>query len=104
MYDEAMFLWHTKEGYLDGILVSHVDDFVYCGSPKWNQMVIEVIMKKFQISSHERGSFKYVGFNVIQDELSVRVDQQKYVEGLKLIELSPERAKQNDDKLNNEEK
>ena len=29
-YANAMFLWHDADGELEGILVSHVDDFVFC--------------------------------------------------------------------------
>ena len=32
LYDKAMFQWNSKDGALCGILVTHVDDFVYCGT------------------------------------------------------------------------
>ena len=104
MYDDAMFLWHDENGKLDGILVCHVDDFIYTGSSKWHQNVIAELMERFEISSHSQGSFKYVGLNVLQTETEVLVDQHKYVEGLNLIEISSERMKQKDEKLTSEEK
>ena len=38
LYDEAMFQRNNKEGALCGILVTHVDDFVYCGTLNWHEM------------------------------------------------------------------
>ena len=86
------------------MLVSHVDDFVYSGTDGWQQRVMDSLMEEFKISAHFKGSFKYIGLNVVQGRSSVQVDQQKYVECLKEINLSPERLKQKDDILSLEEK
>ena len=104
MYDEAMFLWYDKNMKLEGTLVSHVDDFVYSGTDGWRIRVMDTIMDKFKISEHSKGSFKYIGLNVVQTSTSVYVDQQKYIDGLKEITLSAERMKQKDAQLLPEEK
>ena len=62
-YDDALFLWH-EENKLIGILVSHVDDFIYGGTDSWHEKVIQTIVKNFKISSMCAGTFKYVGLNV----------------------------------------
>ena len=74
IYDDAMFMWHDANDELVGMLVSHVDDFVYCGTIDWHKAVIDEIMKEFKISSQAQGSFKYVGLNVIQTEDAVLVN------------------------------
>ena len=98
------FLWYDKNMKLEGTLVSHVDDFVYSGTDGWRIRVMDTIMDKFKISEHSKGSFKYIGLNVVQTSTSVYVDQQKYIDGLKEITLSAERMKQKDAQLLPEEK
>jgi hypothetical protein len=44
-FDEAMFLWHDDECRLIGLVVTHVDDFVYCGTKDWHENVMGRIMK-----------------------------------------------------------
>ena len=34
-YDNALFLWHDDNGELFGMLVSHVDDFAFCGNARF---------------------------------------------------------------------
>ena len=41
LYDEALFQWNNKDGALCGILATHVDDFVYCGTLNWHKNVVE---------------------------------------------------------------
>ena len=61
LYDKALILWHDDDRQLCGILVTHVDDFIYCGTKKWIESVIENLLKIFKISKLEKGSFKYTG-------------------------------------------
>ena len=103
VFDEAMFLWYEKGSKLEGILVCHVDDFVYTGSKEWLHRTIGSLMELFKISSHFKGSFKYIGLNVVQTNSAVYVDQQKYVDGLKEINLTSDRSKQKDEGLTTEE-
>ena len=104
VFDEAMFLWFDDKLMLIGMLISHVDDFVYTGTVDWLHRVMGALMLKFKISAHCKGSFKYIGLNVVQTSWSVQVDQQKYVGNLKEICLAPERIKQKDDELSSDEK
>ena len=102
-YANAMILWHDTDGELEGILVSHVDDFVFCGSDKWHCEVMASLKQKFEISSYSPGSFKYVGLNVLQTDESIFVDQYHYVQELKPIMLVPERRSNLDDNIKLEE-
>ena len=103
VYDEAMFMWHNENS-LVGLINSHVDDFVYCGTPAWHKKVIASLYQTFNIKESYCGSFKYIGLNVVQTASAVMIDQHLYVEKLELIPVSAERAKQRDKPLNNEEK
>ena len=41
VYDNALFLWHDGRGALMGIMVSHVDDFAFCGNDAFQKSVIK---------------------------------------------------------------
>ena len=47
LYDKALFLWHNKDGSRNGIVVTHVDDFVYCGTEQWHKLVFVKILKTY---------------------------------------------------------
>ena len=104
LYDHSMFIWLNDRGQLIGLLVSHVDDFVYCGILHWHDKVIGQLIKTFQISKQERGSFRYLGLNLEQTGHEIFVDQDKYIQGLKGIDVDSNRAKMHDEKLTDEEK
>ena len=103
LYDEAMFIWHDQNR-LIGLLDSHVDDFVYCGTPKWHETVITPLFETFNIRESHSGSFKYVGLNVVQNNETVMIDQNVYIKKLEFIPISAERAKQRDETLTDVEK
>ena len=103
LYDKAMFQWNNKDGALCGILVTHVDDFVYCGTLNWHKDVVEQLLCIFKISKKEKGSFRYIGLNVPQMGKEVFVDQNNYKSSLKPVELSTERVPQKDEELTIEE-
>ena len=44
--DNAMFTWY-ENGELIGLAVTHVDDFIYCGTTNLNDNVISTIKRKF---------------------------------------------------------
>ena len=102
-YDDAVFLWHGEDS-LTGMIVLHVDDFVYCGTRKWHENVMGSIQRKFKISAKHSGSFKYIGLNVSQTDSEIVVDQRQYVESLKPISLTAERAQQKEEPLTKDEK
>ena len=94
LYDDALFQWNYKDGSLCGILVTQVDDFVYyvyllclllfC-TMKWHENVVEKLICIFKISKREKGSFRYIGLNVVQTGKEIFVDQNSYINGLKPV-------------------
>ena len=103
IYDKSMFMWH-EESNLVGLIITHVDDFQYCGTLKWQEKVIDNIAKIFKISKKEKGSFKYIGLNIEQNGQEIYIDQGGYCKNLKEIDISLERKKQMDELLTSEEK
>ena len=103
LFDKSVFLWH-EDHRLVGMIVTHVDDFEYCGTLQWQRKVIGELVKTFKISKTEKGSFKYVGLNVEQNGKLITIDQSDYCKNLREIKLSHERKKQIDEPLTQEEK
>ena len=103
LYDDAVFIWHQNNT-LIGLVVIHVDDFVYCGTSEWNSNVMGAIQKVFKISARHRGTFKYIGLNIQQTNDGIHIDQQPYVESVKCIPLSADRMKMKDSALTSIEK
>ena len=101
--DNAMYMWY-EGSQLVGHLVSHGDDFVYGGTDQWQEKVIGTIKRKFKISAESEGSFKYLGLNVVQTTEGISLDQSKYIEELKMIELHPDRLKEREEVLTKEER
>ena len=96
LYDNALFLWHNKDGSLNGMVVTRVDDFVYCGTEQWHKLVFVKILKTFQISGIEECSFKYLGLNVIQNGEGIMIDQKQYVKSFTPVSVSTLQGTMND--------
>ena len=48
--DEAFYYRHNKEGDLEGMISSHVDDFVLASTEEFMKEIREVVEKKLDIS------------------------------------------------------
>jgi len=102
--DKTLFRFYENNK-LSGLLVTHVDDVLYSGNTKFNNEIIKTIFKKFKISSEYRDSFRYLGLNVSQDKDHViTVDQEDYAKSIKVISLGPERRKELESELTEEER
>ena len=66
--------------------------------------MVEKLLCIFKISKKEKGSFSYIGWNVVQTSKEVFVDQNSYISSLKSVDLSTEIASQKDEELTIEEK
>ena len=102
-FDNAMFLWHS-DGDLIGMLVSHVDDFAFCGTKEWHKNIISQLKLDFKISATAQGAFKYVGLNVIQSKGCVKIDQNAYISAIRPISVPEGRLQESDRSLTPDEK
>jgi len=101
--DNAMFMWYDNDE-LIGHLVSHVDDFNYTGTDKWQRDVIDVIKGNFNISAEAESNFMYLGLNVNQGADEITIDQKHYIDKLQEIPLSADRKKLNDEPATKDER
>ena len=103
-YDNALFLWHDDNGEHFGMLVSHVNDFAFCGNARFQTEVIKQLKIIFKVGLYANGSFKYVGLNVIQSDTGILVNQELYALTVKEIELKQNHGYKKADELSEEEK
>ena len=104
VYDNALFLWHDGRGALMGIMVSHVDDFAFCGNDAFQKSVVEKLLKTFNINTHESGSFKYLGIEVEQTAEGVLIHQEFYIPKIDPIDINKNRQTRRNDELTSEER
>ena len=95
--DPAMFYWYNQNK-LEGIFVTHVDDFLYGGTKNFHSTVIESIKNEFKIGSQESGAFRYVGLNIKQTEEGIVMNQDSYLKSIQLLEV-PKLGKERSDIL-----
>ena len=99
--DEAFFFWYHK-GELAGLVAGHVDDFFWCGSPEFKELVIDEITSRFQISSDLHDSFTFLGLKVHQLPSGVILNQDNYADKIQYLPQQTEASKLKE--LSSEEK
>ena len=102
--DPAFFYKRNKERKLIGCICLHVDDFLHCGTTEFETSVTDELSKIFMMGKTESKKFRYVGFNLDQQEEGIKVDQSDFAAGLEVFDIKPERAKQVDEDLTLDEK
>ena len=105
-YDNALYLWFEKNdnGKLIGMLVSHVDDFAFCGNQVFHNNVIKELKNTFHISVHEAGSFKYLCLNMSQNSDGVSIHQENYIPSIAPISVPENRYSMHKDELTHDVK
>ena len=84
-YDKAFFIWN--DGTLQGLIAVHVDDFIWCGTSKFQKKIIDPIRESFKISKENTEAFRYLGVYLRQFPGELFLDQCSYVDSLKPISL-----------------
>ena len=102
-YDNGFFSY-IQDGKVEGIVCLHVDDFLYAGTKKFEENVIDKISRIFCVGNEEKGMFKYVGLNVSSEKNAYNVDQMHYAASLRKIQISPARANNKQSELSKREK
>ena len=97
-FDPAMFL-KVNDGCLSGILCCHVDDFLHAGNGSFEAVMVK-LRARFLAGKIEDGDFKYIGFRIIQEANSIKLDHSEYITNLHQPRLEPRRASQKLDELN----
>ena len=100
--DPALF-YFIHDGVLQGILVVHVDDFLYAGTTSFHETVIKKLFEVFVVGSEAKQSMKFLGYNLVQNKGCVSVSLKQYVDLINPVKVSSDRAKLKEASLSNEE-
>ncbi|CAL4061362.1 unnamed protein product [Meganyctiphanes norvegica] len=76
------------------MVVVHVDDFLWCGTAKFQSQVIDEITTKFKIGSTGSTSFTYLGLNVRSFKDGMTLNQIDYVGALEYVNRGLNRARE----------
>ena len=85
-YDKALFMW-KENNVIQGIIVVHVDDFLWCGSDNFKENVIMPMKNIFKISKEYESAFKYIGIDLKQNKNYLIINQRSYTDSIKEIVL-----------------
>ena len=82
-----MYFKRNKEGDLEGLISTHVDDFILAGTEKSVEEIISKIVQKLEISKLEDNEFRFTGMDVKKDGDVMVVSMEDYTKSLEKIEI-----------------
>lgn len=94
--DPVVFVLQTHE--LNGIICCHVDDFLHAGNEALEK-IVKHLRQRILAGRVEEKRFKYLEFQINQENDKIILDHTDYVPSLKIFTMDPERAKQKQDIL-----
>ena len=87
--DRAVFIWKDpSDSGPCGVLVSHVDDFLYGGNSFFLNTILPKIRAAFQIGLEESNNMKYLGLDVSQVAQGINLSLDNYASSLTEIDTS----------------
>lgn len=101
--DPSLFFKCASDGTLIGTIVSHIDDFLHAGNREFEEMVIVQLRKRFLAGKLEEHNFCYVGFQMVQQEHGIILDQNTYVDRIRACDIPLQRRNQRHEQLNDKE-
>ena len=101
-FDPALF-YFVKDGALHGVLVVHVDDFLYGGTAFFYEQVIKKLFEVFVVGCAETKCMRFLGYDLVQNETNISLSLKQYVDSVVPISVSSERAKLKEAVLSKEE-
>lgn len=101
--DPSLFYYKNQNGMLDGMLVSHIDDFLHGGNLKFDRHVMDSLRDHFLAGKLEQKNFTYVGLEIHQDRTGITVTQNEYIDSMEMVKITSERAKKKNDALSKTE-
>ena len=93
--DPSLFFFREGDS-LSGIIVSHIDDFLHCGNKSFQTKVVDKLCMRFCAGSQQSEEFKYVGYQVIQKNGVISINQYDYIENAEIpqLQFSPSSCKE----------
>ena len=90
-YDKALFIWKPNFD-VQGLIIIHVDDFLWSGSREFKEKVVLKLQSIFKISKMEEEAFKYLGINLTQVDGELLLEQKQYVNSINALPVPAKSA------------
>ena len=91
-HELGAYVKNTAEGKIDGLVVCHVDDLLWCGGPA-TQKAMEQVQQQLKFGKVEKEKFNYCGRTIEQTEEGIVVTCPHGLERTRPINLSTGRKK-----------
>lgn len=102
--DPAVYFRRDKNGFLDGILCSHVDDILSAGTRSFEKEVVLKLKKIFKMGETQSRKFTYTGLEMEQTREGVRITQNGFIKDkIESSEILFEREEEGSKPLNKEQ-
>ena len=85
--DKAVFVYY-KGNICEGILIVHVDDFLFGGTAAFHKNVIAKLYDLFLIGQTESIGMKYLGIDVVQNNSALSMSMDEYIEGIAPVSIN----------------
>ena len=100
--DRSIFTYH-QDGLLLGLLMCHVDDFLWASTESFRETVVNKLRTIFTISSENSTLFKYLGIEIQQFDKGIVINLNNYTKEIEEIQIDSKRLANPDQPLNEAE-
>ena len=90
--DKAVYFQKNKAGEVTGLIITHIDDFLYVGSEEFHDQVIKKILKKYVIGAQEDTEMTFTGWELKQTAAGIELTQDSYCDAISLQKYDHFRA------------
>ena len=81
--DPSMFTRHENNS-LNGVIIVHVDDFLFAGNEKFQNTVIANLQQTFAIGKEKSKQFNYLSLKLCYWEDKITIDQKEYIKNVNI--------------------
>ena len=85
--DEVFYFRHDEKGNLEGLVSSHVNDFILARTDRFLMKITRKIAEKLEISKLEDNEFRFIGMDVKKEGDVIIVSMEDYAKSLGKIEI-----------------
>ena len=82
--DKAVFYYKNEKGEIIGMCVTHIDDFLYCGTPQFHEEVIQKVKDRYVIGAEEDTTMTFTGWQLKQTVAGIELSQAAYTDSINL--------------------
>ena len=82
--DKAFYYRH-KDGQLEGMILSHVDDFNMAGTKKFLEDIRTMLKTELSVSKVEKNKFRFTGVDIEKTEEGITISMEDYANSLEFI-------------------